>query len=409
MDASTLKRLSGNAGALLAIQLANALLPLVLAPYLTRVLGRDGYGAFAFGAALIQFAAIITDYGFGISAVYQISRARGHRERIRRIAGAVLLVKLALFALVSVAVIGYVMTTDHVPGGSVYIILLLISILGLTLQPVWLFQALEKMASVTIYIVASRLAFVLLVLLFCRSADDLPLVAVLNGTGYLFAALAGLYVMRGRGLAPRWPGLKRTRVIAGASTEYFWSRIAVVSYGAGATIFLGVFGTASQVAIFSVAEQFYRGAIAIYSPVTQAIYPYMARSRDIALFRKIFVGAFFVAVLGVAFGIICGPMLISMIFGEGYQESYPVLVVFLLALLAAIPSILLGYPFLGALGQAKVANRSVFLAGFVQVLALGAIYFLGVGSALTVVIAVLLAESSALIWRARAAYPYLKA
>jgi len=408
MSGGALRKISGNAGALFAIQLANALLPLLLAPFLARTLGKDGYGLFALGIAFIQVATIFTDYGFGLSAVYQIARTRGNTSRIQRIAGAVYACKIILCVLATAGVFAYPLLREEYAAHRDYFWVLSLSVIGITLQPVWLFQGLERMGSITLYVLASRLSFVALTLLLARDAGDLELVAWFNGLSHLLAAGIGLAFVRRAGVWPRWTSWRYAWKIFHSSTEYFWSRLAVASYGAGAILFLGTFSTPAQVALYSVAEQFYRGAIAVYSPVTQALYPHMARHRDVTLFKRLFAVAVALAVVGIALGVILGPWLIGFVFGPEYAQSYGVFFVFMLALGAAIPSILLGYPFLGAMGNASAANRSVVFAGLVQVLALAVLYVGHWFSALAVVGAVLAAEVSALLWRIHFARPYFK-
>lgn len=408
MTATTLKKITGNAGALLIIQLANALLPLVLAPYLTRVLGKEGYGLFALGIALIQVATIFTDYGFGLSAVYQIARAKQNNGRIRRIAGAVYASKLTICLVIAAGIFVYPLLQHSYSEHRIYFWLLSLSVVGMTLQPVWLFQGIERMRLITGYVVFSRLSFVALTLLLVKGPDDLERVALFNGLTHIAAAVIALIFVSRSGYWPIWPGMRYTLQILRSSTGYFWSRLAVVSYGAGAILFLGTFSSASQVALYSVAEQFYRGALAVYSPVTQALYPHMARYRDVLLFKKLFKIVLALACFGIISGLALGKWLIALLFGADYEQSYTVFVVFMLALAVAIPSILLGYPFLGAMGNPSAANRSVLFAGFVQLITLGMLWIYGWTSALAVVVAVLIAEISALVWRVRYALPYFK-
>lgn len=408
MTAIALKKITGNAGALLIIQLANALLPLALAPYLTRVLGKEGYGLFALGIALIQVATILTDYGFGLSAVYQIARAKQNNGRIRRIAGAVYASKVTICLVIVAGIFVYPLIQYSYSEHRIYFWLLSLSVVGMTLQPVWLFQGIERMRLIAGYVVFSRLSFVALTVLLVKGPDDLERVALFNGLTHIAAAAIALIFVRRSGYWPTWPGMRYTLQILRSSTGFFWSRLAVVSYGAGAILFLGTFSSASQVALYSVAEQFYRGALAVYSPVTQALYPHMARYRDVLLFRKVFKIALVLACLGIASGLMLGKWLIALVFGVDYEQSYIVFVMFMLALAVAIPSILLGYPFLGAMGNASAANRSVLFAGSVQLVTLGVLWIYGWTSALAVVVAVLIAEISALAWRVRYALPYFK-
>jgi len=264
------------------------------------------------------------------------------------------------------------------------------------------------MRLITGYVVFSRLSFVALTLLLVKGPDDLERVALFNGLTHIAAAVIALIFVSRSGYWPIWPGMRYTLQILRSSTGYFWSRLAVVSYGAGAILFLGTFSSASQVALYSVAEQFYRGALAVYSPVTQALYPHMARYRDVLLFKKLFKIVLALACFGIISGLALGKWLIALLFGADYEQSYTVFVVFMLALAVAIPSILLGYPFLGAMGNPSAANRSVLFAGFVQLITLGMLWIYGWTSALAVVVAVLIAEISALVWRVRYALPYFK-
>ncbi|HGM7307858.1 TPA: oligosaccharide flippase family protein [Stenotrophomonas maltophilia] len=406
MKGTALKKISGNAGALLLIQAANALLPLVLAPYLTRTLGKEVYGLFAFGIAIIQVASIFTDYGFGLSAVYQIARARTKRSRIRRISGAVFAIKSLICLLAIIALLLFPLLQSDYNAHREYFWLLSLSVIGLALQPVWLFQGIERMSLITTYVLISRLSFIFLTVLLVKGPNDLVMVALFNGITHIASGAIALVFVRRTGYWPTWPGLRYALIIFRGSTGYFWSRLAVVSYGSGATLFLGAFSTPAQVATYSVAEQFYRGALAVYAPVTQALYPHMARHRDVKLFKRILFAAIILAAVGIAVGLIAGQWLIESIFGHQYDESYPVLLVFMLALAAAIPSILLGYPFLGAMGNATAANRSVLFAGVVQVATLGILFASNQTSAFAVVSAVLIAEVSALIWRIKYAAPY---
>jgi PST family polysaccharide transporter len=405
---AALKKISSNAGAMLISQLALAFMPLLLTPYLARTLGVENYGLYAFGLSFIQIAVIFTDYGFGLSAVYKIARADGNIEDIRQIVGAVYVCKLLICVLAVAFLFLYPFLRQDYTDEKVYFWLLSLSVVGMTLQPIWLFQGLERMWKVTVSVVVSRLSYVVMTFIFVKNQDDLECAALINGGTHLLAAGLGLYFVYKAGAWPKWSSIRYTYDMFRSSTEYFWSRIAVAAYGTGAVFFLGTFSTPTQVATYSVAEQFYRGAIAVYAPITAALYPYMARCRDVNFFKKIFRVALLLALVGIVTGIFTGGWLIELLFGGAYASSENVFLIFMFALAAAIPSILLGYPFLGAMGNAKAANRSVLFGGAFQVAALIALYFFGLFSALAVVSAVLIAEISVFLYRIKYAIPYFR-
>ena len=91
-----------NAGALVLIQLATYLLPLITMPYLVRTLGLDKYGLVAYAQALNGYFVILTDFGFAYSATRSISVSRHDPDEKCRIASAVIVIRLALLAVSAV-------------------------------------------------------------------------------------------------------------------------------------------------------------------------------------------------------------------------------------------------------------------------------------------------------------------
>ena len=85
-----------NTAALQVIQIANQLLPLVTIPHLTRALGVDAYGAYAYALALTTIACVVTDFGFNLWATAEVSQNRNDRQLVNRLFGAVMGAKLLL-------------------------------------------------------------------------------------------------------------------------------------------------------------------------------------------------------------------------------------------------------------------------------------------------------------------------
>jgi hypothetical protein len=75
-------QLAHNALSLYAVQGLNFLMPLIVLPYLLRVLSPEGYGSIVFAQALLGYAAVFTDFGFNLTAARDISVARNDPQRI---------------------------------------------------------------------------------------------------------------------------------------------------------------------------------------------------------------------------------------------------------------------------------------------------------------------------------------
>lgn len=395
------RTLFSNAGALFAIQIANYILPLLLIPYLTHVLGAPLYGVIAFGLAIVQIACVITDYGFGLSATYQVVKQQADKAALQKIISAVMICKAGLLVPVIMLLGLFIVFQGKYAEYQIFLWLLVLPIVGQTFQPIWFFQGIERMAFITIYTVFSRALYLALVVWWVSTPADHYWVAVANGVGSIAAATIGLWMMLRLGYWPQWCGWGFVKQTFKDSTEFFWSRAAVATYTAGGAFFLGLVSTPLQVAYYSAAEQLYKGAQSLFSPVSQALYPHMAKHRNFPLFFKLLKVVIALSLAGLVGGIFIGPWAIELIFGKAFSSSYPVLVIFMSTFVITTPSILLGYPFLGALGNSKAANRSVIWAGLAQVALLIFCYASGLHQASHVALTVLVVEVFVLLYRYR--------
>ncbi|MFB9998018.1 oligosaccharide flippase family protein [Providencia rustigianii] len=65
-----------------------------------------------------------------------------------------------------------------------------------------------------------------------------------------------------------------------SSYTYFLSRASVVIYTSASTFIVGSYSGLNQAALFSSAEKLYQAGQSITSPVSQAIFPHIARTGE---------------------------------------------------------------------------------------------------------------------------------
>lgn len=388
-----------NARALLLIQIANQFLPLLLVPYLAHTLGAELYGLVAFGTSIVVIANVLTDYGFNLSVTLEIAKRRQHRGFVNRMIGAVMLSKIALVCVAASGIAIYAITNEKYAEHITFLLLLILPTAVQAFQPVWLFQGIEKMGYIAAFTLLSRMAQIAMIFIFIKSPNDYAAVALINAIASGVGLVLAFNFLCREGYRPRWPGYKYSLLIARRSTTFFWSRAAVSTYTAGGTIFLGLFSSPVQVAYYAAAEQIYKGAQGLYAPLSQALYPNLVRTKNFDLLARVIKFSTFSCLIGGAIGIFAGDIVIGMLFGNEFSGAYSVLLVFLATLLINTPSVLLGYPMLGALGHANLANRSVMYAGLVQFLLLGLFAAIGWTEALHTAFSVLFVEAMVLVMR----------
>jgi PST family polysaccharide transporter len=377
------------------------LLPLFLIPYLARTLGAEIYGVVSYGLSIVAIASILTDYGFNLSATLAISKAREDVVQVNKLVGAIFACKVLLSLIACSVIVAYAALTVKYAHYTSFFLLLVVPVIAQAFQPVWFFQGIEKMGYIAWFTLASRLLYVAFIFAFVTRASDYYLLALANGVSQFMALGLSLSFMYKEGYRPVWPGMAYCSDTFKASTPFFWSRAAVSTYTAGGALFLGLYGSPLQVAYYAAAEQLYKGGQSLFAPLAQALYPNLARTKNFGLLFSVLKGAIVVCIAGLIFGVVAGKWTIALLFGGSFEGSYIVLLVFLVTLMINTPSVLLGYPLLGALGQAAKANRSVMIAGLLQIVLLGVCFTLGWTQALQIAITVLVVEAIVLMLRAK--------
>jgi PST family polysaccharide transporter len=390
-----------NARSLLIIQVANQVLPLFLIPYLARALGAETYGVVSYGLSIVAIATILTDYGFNLSATLQISKLRDDVAQVNKLIGAIFACKVMLSVAACSVVVAYALLTTKYAHHTRYLLLLVIPVIAQAFQPVWFFQGIEKMGYIAWFTLVSRLLYVVFVFAFVTKPADYYLLSLVNGISQFLALGLSLMFMVKERFYPRWPGISYCIATFKSSTPFFWSRAAVSTYTAGGALFLGLYGMPLQVAYYAAAEQLYKGAQSLFAPLAQALYPNLARTKNFHLLFSVLKGTLLVCIGGLVFGVFAGKWTIALLFGKTFGGSYVVLLVFLVTLIVNTPSVLLGYPLLGALGQAGKANRSVVIAGLLQIVLLCICFTLGWTQALQIAVTVLVVETIVLMLRAK--------
>jgi len=189
-------RLGTNILSLYAVQGLNYLLPLLILPYLLRVLGPKSYGSIAFAQSLMSYAVMLTDYGFNLSATRAISLARDDPRELARILWSTLVAKLLLLAA-SVAVLTLVVAL--VPQFRQQWPLFAVcglAVVGSCVFPQWYFQGLERMRIIAVIQVLTKLIALLATFVFVRSSADQVAAAAILSMPMLVAAVLCALAMR---------------------------------------------------------------------------------------------------------------------------------------------------------------------------------------------------------------------
>ena len=271
-------KMARNAASLYLIQFANYIVPLLMVPYLVRVLGPTGYGTVAFAQGFINYLMLFVEYGFNWSATRKISVMRKYHETVNRTALYVWGAK-GMLSLISFIILVFLMgVVPKLQEVSSFLLAFYGLVLGNVLFPTWLFQGMERMVAISLINLGMKLSILAGVFLLVHSPEQALVYAALVGGGSVVAGLVGMVVavrmFHLRLMGVSWQGIWE---ILREGWVLFLSKASVSLYTAGNAFILGLLTSHTVVGYYSAAEKIVRALVALLEPVSQSVYPAMAK------------------------------------------------------------------------------------------------------------------------------------
>lgn len=265
----------GNFLSLSSLQSINYLLPLIVLPYLARVLGMEKFGLIAFAQSLIQYFIILTDYGFNLTATRKISLCQNEKSKVCSIFSSVMTVKLILAVASFIILAAILRFIPRFGNDWLLYILSFGAVIGNALFPTWLFQGKEKMKYISIINIISGLIYTASIFIFVREPSDYLLVPLLASLGFIISGVAGLVTaLRRFRLEFKRQSYARIEEELRSGWNVFISIVAINAYTVTRTFAVGLLTNNVLTGYYSIAEKI-SNAIQSYplDSFTQAIYP----------------------------------------------------------------------------------------------------------------------------------------
>ncbi len=370
-ESKSRRKLLENFVSLSVLQGANYLLPLVTFPYLVRVLGAETFGLVMFAYAFNQYFVMLIDFGFSLSATREIALHRDDQQKVNDIFWSIMIIKTALLLGGFLILLG---VTNYFDRFQTHYHIYLLSYgvtVGQTYFPVWFYQGMERMKFITILNVVAKAIFALLIFLVVRNSDDFIYVPLMNSFGFIVASVISFYlVFKVFKVTLVLPRFSTIMLMTRKSCHFFVSRAAVSFYTNSNAFVIGIVIGNAAVGYYTAAEKLFNAIGALYVPLSDSLYPYISKRRDIKTYRTLFTlataGNLVVCMLVFLFSY----QMIALIYGAGFEQSASLLELFAILASILVPSILLGYPLLAAMGFPGYANYSVVIAAIVHVVML---------------------------------------
>ena len=275
------KALLENFVSLSALQAVGLILPLVVLPYVIRVLGFERYGIVVLGATLIAYFQSITDYSFRVTATRDVAIFRNSVKKLNIVYSKVIAIK-TIFLIISVIII-VLIVFFYSPFYKEKIIFFLTipMLLGYALFPEWFFQGIERMKYITFLNVGIRIFFTVCIFIFIKSKDDYWIYPLLQSLGYIGAGVVGQYIMMKkyniRFVRLKWRTIKTTIT---SNFPIFVNRFVPTLYNNTSTFLLGIFTGTNLVGVYDAIKKIVDLAIVFFNLFSRVFFPFLNRRKD---------------------------------------------------------------------------------------------------------------------------------
>jgi PST family polysaccharide transporter len=189
-----MKRLSDvtrNGVWLYLLQFSNLAVPFIVLPYLTRVLGPEGYGSYALALTIIGYFQVVISYGFDYSGARKAAISTSTKE-LSTIFSRIVVAKLSLLVL-SLAVLGGMWIAFRPNGETALCSLALLPVLfGTAATQTWLYLGKSSMRYVGLITLCTRGFLLGATVWLVTSADDVIRYCLIYGCCVFVAGLAHL-------------------------------------------------------------------------------------------------------------------------------------------------------------------------------------------------------------------------
>ncbi|MCF2612840.1 oligosaccharide flippase family protein [Fusobacterium perfoetens] len=343
---------------------ARYLFPLLLFPYLTRVLMSEYYGIITYMTSIVNYISMIIDFGFNFSATRKISINRNDIKKVRRIYTSVIKAKIILGIISGIFVSLFLSFVPILRENKIVLIAYYISTVILVFLPDFIYRGLEEMKGITIRYCLSKAITTILTILVVKGPDQLIWIPIFNGVG------------NATSIVFTWIHLKKkfdisfTKTYIQDSVEeikesfiFFISTFASTAFTFANILFMGFASfSESDIAYWGVAFQLITLVISLYEPITSSLYPRMVKSRNVKLIKNALVYIVPVILVGVTVCYFGAPFFINIVAGVGYEISINIFRIMLPVLVFTYPAQVLGFPVLGPINKEKYVTISTLIA-----------------------------------------------
>lgn len=389
---------------LIFVQGLNYLIPLIIFPYLARVLGTENYGLLSFANSIILYFCMLIDFGFTLSGTKKISTLKKQGLNVDQVFWDIIFAKLMLLVL-SISLMLTLAIFNNKINNIFYILLAFTpQLIATAIFPLWYFQGIENIKVILISQVVAKLSILPSTFYLVKDDGDIVIAALIQSCTLLTAALLSwTSIIKDKSISlPNLRLLKNTFNEISDSTSYFIGSLAISVYTISTPLLLGFLSSEHEMGIYSAASKFTAALAGLFIVAGGAIFPRMNalivtdQAKAFSLLKTIFLSQTALILIISLFYVLFNSTIIDIFLGTSYLDAVPLSIPLSVALIFSVISVILCNYILVPMGHKKLYYiipiavsilHVIYTPIFIKYLgALGAAYGLAVSEVISFII-----------------------
>ena len=315
------------------LQVANYLIPFIVLPIISRILGASLFGSISYAQNIVTYLTLLINYGFEYSATRQIALASDNKEKRDLIFWTVITAKVCLLLLSFVVLALLPLFIPRVACDPRLYVYTALANVGIVFFPTWFLQGEQQMDKMAWANFITKLSGAIMVIALVREASYYRLYPLLLSLASIVVGIGALiYVIRHFSIGQYKVTKESLNEVFGAGFPIFLNNVFVSLYTTVNMTLLGWFTTDETIGYFSAAQKLIMALImVVVLPVSTAVYPEISRRFEASktegakfLIRVLLLAGSAAAIVSIL-TYLTSSLVIPIIYGPGYEPAISIL------------------------------------------------------------------------------------
>ncbi|SIT24403.1 flippase [Chryseobacterium gambrini] len=272
------KKIVRNVASLGIIQAVNYIFPLITVPYISRIIGPDGYGIINYITLFVAYFNILIAYGFDMTATRRIVGHLHDKELVSTIFSQVIISRFFLFIISFFILLISSIYLEKIHENFYLSLIIFGSLIGNVLTPQFIYQGFQNLKIISVVSFIKGLLNTILIFILIKKAEDYIYVSVVSTVlSILCSIFLFWFVFKNFNIKLKLQPIKDIFQLIWKEKMIFLSNFVITLYSGTNVIVLGFFASKTEIGYITIAQNFMNLVLMVLTiPIVTSIFPHIS-------------------------------------------------------------------------------------------------------------------------------------